>query len=223
MIFCVEDDNSIRDLILYALRGDGFRAEGFPDGSSFRERLREERPELLLLDIMLPGEDGLAILSSLRASHETKDIPVILLTAKNREIDKVRGLDIGADDYVTKPFSILELLARVRAVLRRTTKDSMSAIEWEGLSLDPRTRVFSVDGQEVELTFKEFELMHYFLENRGIVLSRDRIMSAVWGFDYHGESRTVDVHIGFLRGKLGDRARMIQTIRNVGYKLGEYR
>ena len=217
-IFCVEDDKSIRDLIVYALSNEGFEVKGFEDFKSMKKGLEEETPDLFLLDIMLPGEDGLFILDWLR-HNSYKDLPVVMLTAKDHEIDKVKGLDLGADDYITKPFSILELCARVRAILRRVSQDDSTIIEANGIRIDKISRRVYVDDREIELTYKEFELLAYLVQNKGIVLSRDKIMSEIWGFDFEGESRTVDVHIAFLRQKLGKKGQYIKTIRNVGYKM----
>lgn len=217
-IFCVEDDKSIRDLIIYALSNEGFEVKGFEDFKSMKKGLEGETPDLFLLDIMLPGEDGLFILDWLR-HNSYKDTPAIMLTAKDHEIDKVKGLDLGADDYITKPFSILELCARVRAILRRVSQDDSTIIEAKGIRIDKISRRVYVDDREIELTYKEFELLAYLVQNKGIVLSRDKIMSEIWGFDFEGESRTVDVHIAFLRQKLGKKGQYIKTIRNVGYKM----
>lgn len=217
-IFCVEDDKSIRDLIVYALSNEGFEVKGFEDFKSMKKGLEGETPDLFLLDIMLPGEDGLFILDWLR-HNSYKDTPAIMLTAKDHEIDKVKGLDLGADDYITKPFSILELCARVRAILRRVSQDDSTIIEANGIRIDKISRRVYVDDKEIELTYKEFELLAYLVQNKGIVLSRDKIMSEIWGFDFEGESRTVDVHIAFLRQKLGKKGQYIKTIRNVGYKM----
>ena len=217
-IFCVEDDKSIRDLIVYALSNEGFEVKGFEDFKSMKKGLEGETPDLFLLDIMLPGEDGLFILDWLR-HNSYKDLPVVMLTAKDHEIDKVKGLDLGADDYITKPFSILELCARVRAILRRVSQDDSTIIEAAGIRIDKISRRVYVDDREIELTYKEFELLAYLVQNKGIVLSRDKIMSEIWGFDFEGESRTVDVHIAFLRQKLGKKGQYIKTIRNVGYKM----
>ena len=217
-IFCVEDDKSIRDLIVYALSNEGFEVKGFEDFKSMKKGLEGETPDLFLLDIMLPGEDGLFILDWLM-HNSYKDLPVVMLTAKDHEIDKVKGLDLGADDYITKPFSILELCARVRAILRRVSQDDSTIIEANGIRIDKISRRVYVDDREIELTYKEFELLAYLVQNKGIVLSRDKIMSEIWGFDFEGESRTVDVHIAFLRQKLGKKGQYIKTIRNVGYKM----
>lgn len=219
-IFCVEDDANIRELVVYALHASGFAAEGFDCTAGLYERLEKELPSLLLLDVMLPGEDGITALKNLRQNARTADLPVILLTAKNAEYDKVSGLDSGADDYVTKPFGVMELISRVKAVLRRVEKAAPEdAIRLGPIQLDSRRRAVSVDGEEVSLTFKEFELLHYLMQNPELVLSREKIMAAVWGFDFEGESRTVDMHIKTLRRKLGAAGAQIGTVRGVGYKI----
>ena len=219
-IFCVEDDSNIRELVVYALRTGGFAAEGFDCAQALYARLAQECPALVLLDVMLPGEDGVSILKNLRRNPRTKSLPIILLTARSAEYDKVLGLDSGADDYVTKPFGVMELLSRVKAVLRRTGADAVGeGLSLGALTLDVGRRIVAVDGALVTLTFKEFELLHYLMQNLGLVLSRDKIMAAVWGFDFEGESRTVDMHIKTLRRKLGDAGSLIATVRGVGYKL----
>lgn len=221
MIYIVEDDESIRELVLYALKNEGYSGKGCRDFEEFKAALDEDTPALVLLDIMLPGKDGISILKWMREG-KYKDVPVIMLTAKSAEIDKVRGLDLGADDYVTKPFSVLELMARIRARIRRgNDADSMNEITIKDLTIIPEKRRVNVDGKDVSLGFKEYELLYYLAQNKGIVLSRDKIMDAVWGYDYLGESRTVDVHIAFLRQKLGKSGSMIKTVRNVGYILEE--
>lgn len=221
MIYIVEDDESIRELVLYALNNEGYSGKGCRDFEEFKAALEEDSPSLVLLDIMLPGKDGISILKWMREG-KYKEVPVIMLTAKSAEIDKVRGLDLGADDYVTKPFSVLELMARIRARIRRgNDADSMNEITIKDLTIIPEKRRVNVDGKDVSLGFKEYELLYYLAQNKGIVLSRDKIMDAVWGYDYLGESRTVDVHIAFLRQKLGKSGVMIKTVRNVGYILEE--
>lgn len=221
-VFIVEDDENIRELVCYALESGGYKAEGFPDAKAFYARLDEEMPNLVLLDIMLEGEDGYRILKTIRGQQRTHELPVILLTAKTEEMDKVRGLDMGADDYVTKPFSVLELLSRVKAVLRRAPQpDSGKVLRFKNLVLDPKRREVYLDDEEISLTYKEFEMLRLFLENEEMVLSRNKLMNDVWGTDYLGESRTVDVHVRTLRQKLGDMAKHLQTVRNVGYKWGE--
>lgn len=221
MIYIVEDDESIRELVLYALKNEGYSGKGCRDFEEFKAALDEDTPALVLLDIMLPGKDGISILKWMREG-KYKEVPVIMLTAKSAEIDKVRGLDLGADDYVTKPFSVLELMARIRARIRRgNDADSMNEITIKDLTIIPEKRRVNVDSKDVSLGFKEYELLYYLAQNKGIVLSRDKIMDAVWGYDYLGESRTVDVHIAFLRQKLGKSGVMIKTVRNVGYILEE--
>lgn len=220
-VYCVEDDESIRQLIVYALENGGFEAEGFEDGGEFFSRVYSSIPDLVLLDIMLPGEDGLKILERLKSDSALKDIPVIMLTAKTSEFDKVKGLDMGADDYISKPFGIMELISRVKAVLRRTNTPSPSNIlTLNDISMDYEKRIITSDGKTINLTYKEFELLYYLLKNQDIVLTREMIMNQVWGFDFEGETRTVDVHIATLRQKLGEQGQLIQTIRNVGYKVG---
>ncbi|MBQ8263811.1 MAG: response regulator transcription factor [Oscillospiraceae bacterium] len=222
MIFLLEDDESIRKLVVYALESSGFEARGFERPSLFWKAINEECPELVLLDIMLPEEDGLSVLKKLRSVAMTRDIPVIMLTARNTEYDKVIGLDNGADDFVTKPFGMLELVARVKALLRRSVKDSKStAYTFDRLCVYPDKRSVSVDGKNVELTYKEFELLCALLEHPGRVMTRDAIMDRVWGSEFDGENRTVDVHIRTLRSKLGAAGDCVKTVRGVGYKIGE--
>jgi len=220
-IFIVEDDESIREIVIYALKSAGFEATGFETGEEFLTALDTELPSLVLLDIMLPEDDGLTILKRLRNTPKTKQLPVILLTAKNSEYDKVKGLDMGADDYISKPFGVMELISRVNAVLRRSGTEQTGIIEVSGLMLDYARREVRSGGETVTLTFKEYELLHCLMLNAGLVLSRDKIMESVWGYDFEGESRTVDMHIKTLRQKLGDSRKLITTVRNVGYKLGE--
>ena len=219
-IFIVEDDDNIRDMVLYALSSADFGAEGFADGESFWSSVEQAMPSLLLLDIMLPGEDGITILKRLKQSPKHKSLPVIMLTAKGAEYDRIKGLDLGADDYITKPFSVLEVISRVRAVLRRCgDSGNIPILEIGKISLNADKRNVLTDGKEVELTYKEFELLHYLMVNNGIVLTRDKLLEEVWGFDYNGESRTVDMHIRSLRQKLGNSSDVIKTVRNVGYKI----
>lgn len=224
-IFIVEDDKNIRDLIAYALKSSDYEAQGFEGGDSLYKALENESPDLFILDIMLDGDDGYTILEKIRSRARTKDIPVIMLTAKTGEYDKVRGLDMGADDYVTKPFGVMELISRVRAVLRRARPYKVTEDEYKftykDLVLDTAKRSVSLEGEAVDLSYKEFELLRYLMENEDRVLTRDEIMSEVWGFDYRGETRTVDVHIRSLRQKLGPHRDYIKTIRNVGYKIGD--
>ena len=210
IIYVVEDDTDIRELESYALKNSGYDIVQFDSGKEVFDSCLEKQPSMILLDIMLPDEDGLSILKKLRANDKTKNIPVILVTAKSTELDTVKGLDMGADDYIAKPFGVMELVSRVKALLRRTEKQQQ-----------PSDHVVTVDEKPTELTFKEYELLKFLIMNKGIVLTREKIMNKVWGFEYEGESRTVDMHIKTLRQKLGESGSVIKTIRNVGYKLGE--
>ena len=222
-IYCVEDDESIRQLIVYALSNSGYEAEGFDSGDDFFSKIHKSIPDLIILDIMLAGEDGLEILEKLKSSPKLKDIPVIMLTAKTTEFDKVKGLDMGADDYMTKPFGVMELISRVKSVLRRSNRSSYStsnSLSFNGIDILYEKRIARVEEEIIPLTYKEFELLYYLLKNQDIVLTREMLMNQVWGFDFEGESRTVDVHIATLRQKLGEKGKLIQTIRNVGYRLG---
>ena len=223
MIYLVEDDDSIRELVLYTLHTTGFEAEGFRNAADFWQALEKELPQLVLLDIMLPDEDGLHILKRLRAGAETADLPVMMLTAKSSEYDRVVGLDSGADDYMPKPFGMMELVSRVRALLRRAAKPAAEdkLFTAGSLAVDVKRRAVTVDGEPVILTYKEFELLCYLLENRGVVLSRDQILTKIWDYNYSGEPRTVDVHIRTLRQKLGDAGALIETVRGVGYRLAQ--
>lgn len=223
MIYLVEDDDSIRELVLYTLHTIGFEAEGFRNAADFWQALEKELPQLVLLDIMLPDEDGLHILKRLRAGAETADLPVMMLTAKSSEYDRVVGLDSGADDYMPKPFGMMELVSRVRALLRRAAKPAAEdkLFTAGSLAVDVKRRAVTVDGEPVILTYKEFELLCYLLENRGVVLSRDQILTKIWDYNYSGETRTVDVHIRTLRQKLGDAGALIETVRGVGYRLAQ--
>ena len=222
MIYCVEDERNIRELLVYTLGTTGFEAKGIRDGKELRKALKEEIPQLILLDIMLPGEDGYSILEKLKSNQETRDISVIMVTAKEAEYDKVRALDSGADDYITKPFGMMEFIARVKAVLRRAAKQAgKKEYTYKGLTIHvDRHQVFDRE-RAVELTLKEFELLRYLMENQGIVLSRDQILEKIWGYEYAGETRTVDVHIRTLRQKLGDSGFLIETVRGVGYRIGD--
>ena len=221
MIYCVEDDSNIRDLVVYTLGSTGRKACGFEDGKAFIEALAFERPELVLLDIMLPGEDGLTILKKLKASTKTREIPVIMLTAKGSEYDKVIGLDSGADDYIAKPFGMMELVSRIKAVLRRTQKNQKDTIyRVENLELDIEKHKVKVDGEDVALTLKEFEMLEKLVKNQHIVMTRDKLLEEIWGYDFDGETRTVDVHVRTLRQKLGSAGELIETVRGVGYRLG---
>lgn len=221
MIFCVEDDDNIRELVIYTLETTGLKARGFADGAAFMEALAFDTPELILLDIMLPGDDGMELLKKLKSSSKTKGIPVIMVTAKGTEYDKVIGLDSGADDYVTKPFGMMELVSRIKAVLRRSGKvEDRIDMELSGVRMDIKKHEVTVDGKQVALTLKEFELLEKLMRNQGIVLTRDQLLTEIWGYDFDGETRTVDVHIRTLRQKLGERGEIIQTVRGVGYRVG---
>ena len=221
-IYYVEDDTSIRELVLYALKTAEFQVMGFENAASFYKRMKEQQPDLILLDIMLPDEDGVSILKKLKSRPDTENIPVIMMTAKSSEYDKVLGLDSGADDYITKPFGVMELISRVKAVIRRSDRSKGSAgevLKIGELVLDEQKHEVYARGQEVSLTFKEFELLSYLMKNRGLVLYRDKILNTIWNYEYEGESRTVDVHIGSLRQKLGTCGDFIKTIRGIGYKI----
>ncbi|MBE5909846.1 response regulator transcription factor [Pseudobutyrivibrio sp.] len=218
LIYIVEDDENIREIEEFALRNAGFAVESFPNAADFFYCLEEKLPDLVLLDVMLPDESGNDIVKNLRASEITASIPVIMVTAKTAELDLAKGLENGADDYIKKPFSIVELISRVKALLRRTGGDSQQVIRIDELILDDRKHIVTVDGEAVDLTFKEYELLKYLLMNRDIVLGRAQIMDKIWGMDYEPESRTLDMHIKSLRGKLGDYGNRIITVRNVGYK-----
>ena len=221
-IYYVEDDTSIRELVLYALKTAEFQVMGFENAASFYKRMKEQQPDLILLDIMLPDEDGVSILKKLKSRPDTENIPVIMMTAKSSEYDKVLGLDSGADDYITKPFGVMELISRVKAVIRRSDRSKGSAgevLKIGELVLDEQKHEVYARGQEVSLTFKEFELLSYLMKNRGLVLSSDKILNTIWNYEYEGESRTVDVHIGSLRQKLGTCGDFIKTIRGIGYKI----
>jgi len=221
-ISVVEDDEDIREIVVYALLSAGFEAFGYETGEEFLTALDAGLPSLVLLDIMLPEMDGLTILKRLRSMPKAKKLPVIMLTAKNSEYDKVKGLDFGADDYISKPFGVMELIARVNAVLRRGGTEEISKnLEISGLMLDHARRDVSIGGVSIKLTYKEYELLHCMMLNAGIVLSREKLLESVWGYDFEGESRTVDMHIKTLRQKLGTSGKLIKTVRNVGYKLGE--
>lgn len=220
MIFCVEDDDSIRDLMIYTLHSAGFEAEGFPDGAGLLDALQTETPQLIMLDIMLPGEDGISVLKKLRHQPSTADIPVIMATAKGTEYDKVMGLDLGADDYLAKPFGMMEMVSRIRAVLRRTApRDTDPLLRIGRLELNPSTYTVFAGENRIQLTLKEYKLLRTFMENPGRVYTRDRLLEIVWGLDFTGETRTVDVHIGTLRTKLGECGDYIETVRGVGYRM----
>ena len=220
MIWCVEDDASIRDIEVYTLRSVGFEARGFSDGAAFWDALRAERPELVVLDVMLPGIDGIELLSRMRASDALRDIPVIMATAKGTEYDKIHGLDLGADYYLAKPFGVMELVSCVKAVLRRCRPDKAAhMLRSGGLVVDLDAHTVTVDGARVALTYKEFELLRLFLSHPGMAFTRDQLFQEVWGMDFCGETRTVDMHIRTLRQKLGPYGRRIETVRNVGYRM----
>lgn len=224
MIYCVEDDAGIRELVVYTLQNTGMEARGFSDGAALTAALRGAKPDLILLDIMLPGEDGISILRRLRSLPDTAAIPVILLTAKNTEYDKVIGLDSGADDYIAKPFGMMELVARIRAVLRRSQDKLLSAdshpLTAGAISIDERAHTVCVSGRDVQLTLKEYQLLVLLMKNQGAVLTRDVLLENIWGYGSESETRTVDVHIRTLRQKLGDSGTLIETVRGVGYRMG---
>ena len=220
MIWCVDDDNTIRDIEVYTLTQTGFEAKGFADGISMLEALKTEKPELIVLDIMLPGKDGVEILKEIKSNPETRKIPVIMATAKGTEMDRIQGLDTGADDYLVKPFGVMEMVSRINAVLRRCEPDEKEEVLSIGeITLSDKEHLVTVNGEKVVLTFKEFEILKLFMSNPGIVFSRDKLLSEVWGIDYLGESRTVDMHIKTLRQKLGDAGALIETVIGVGYKM----
>lgn len=222
MIYCVEDEKNIRELLVYTLETTGFSARGMADAKELYSVLKKELPSLILLDIMLPGEDGYSILSRLKSSPETKNIPVIMVTAKEAEFDKVKGLEAGADDYITKPFGMMEFVARVKAVLRRCgRKEENRELHCGSLKVFIGRHEVQLEGEKVELTRKEFELLQYLMENKGLVMSRNQILCHVWGYDFDGETRTVDVHVRTLRQKLGEAGNMVETVRGVGYRIGE--
>ena len=218
MILCVEDDASIRDIEVYTLNSTGFEAKGVADGDAFRAALREQKPELVLLDVMLPGEDGVSLLQFLKSSPETAEIPVIMATAKGMEYDKIQSLDLGADDYLVKPFGMMEMVSRVKAVLRRCRPAPVQHIlKSDGLTVNLDEHTVTADSERVQLTYKEFELLKLLFSRRGVALTRDEILQAVWDYDYTGETRTVDMHVKALRQKLGED--IITTVRGVGYKM----
>ena len=220
MIWCVDDDSTIRDIEVYTLEQTGFEARGFADGISMLHALKTEVPELIILDIMMPETDGLEVLSKIRTDAAYKDIPVIMATAKGTEMDKIGGLNSGADDYLVKPFGVMEMVARVKAVLRRTAKEDVSSDITVGkITLKENEHKVIADGEKVELTHKEFEMLKLFMQNPNMVFSRDKLMSEIWGMDYIGETRTVDMHIKTLRHKLGNTGGQIKTVIGVGYRL----
>lgn len=220
MIFCVEDDSAVRDLMIYTLNATGFEAMGFEDGKTFWEAIEEQKPELILLDIMLPGEDGISILKRLRSYSGTFDIPVIMTTAKGTEFDKVTGLDLGADDYLAKPFGMMEMISRIKAVLRRVNKKTdLQTLRVGSLELNQSEHTVFADGESIELTLKEYDMLSLFMNNLGKVFTRNQLLERIWELDYTGETRTVDVHIGTLRTKLGKCGEYIKTVRGVGYRM----
>ena len=224
MIYCVEDDDNIRELVIYTLETTGLKAKGFADGAAFMEALAFDTPELVLLDIMLPGDDGMVLLKKLKSSSKTKDIPVIMVTAKGSEYDKVMGLDSGADDYVTKPFGMMELVSRIKAVLRRTQKDTQDpqdVIVLGDIEMNTKKHEVIADGEVVTLTLKEYELLKRLMKNPNIVMTRDCLLEDIWGYDFDGETRTVDVHVRTLRQTLGKSGEKIETVRGVGYRMSE--
>lgn len=223
MIYYVEDEKNIRELVEYALLANGFEIRCFADGVSFWQGLREEKnPELILLDIMLPGENGMEILHRLKENAATKDIPVIMITAKGSEYDKVLGLDSGADDYIAKPFGMMELVSRIKAVLRRTKKEEVDTdLSYQDIRICNASHKVFVRDEEVELTKKEYNLLSYLIRNQGVVLTRDQLLNSIWGYDFDGETRTVDVHVRSLRQKLGNAGDCVTTVRGIGYRIGE--
>ena len=218
MIWCVEDDASIRDIEVYALNSTGLAAEGFADGAAFWQALQRTQPELVVLDVMLPEIDGIELLRRMKADAALRDIPVIMATAKGAEYDKILGLDLGADDYLTKPFGVMELVSRVKAVLRRCRPQPVAVLRCGGLVVDEQEHTVTADGVRVVLTYKEYQLLRLFLSHPGTAFTRDQLMEQVWGMDFYGESRTVDMHIRTLRQKLGAYGEHIETVRSVGYR-----
>ena len=218
MIWCVEDDASIRDIEVYALNSTGFEAEGFADGAAFWAALEKERPELVVLDVMLPEIDGIQLLRRMKTDAALREIPVIMATAKGAEYDKIQGLDLGADDYLAKPFGVMELVSRVKAVLRRCRPQPVAVLRCGGLVVDEQEHTVTADGVRVVLTYKEYQLLRLFLSHPGTAFTRDQLMEQVWGMDFYGESRTVDMHIRTLRQKIGPYGGCIETVRSVGYR-----
>ena len=220
MIWCVDDDNTIRDIEVYTLTQTGFKAKGFSDGASVLEALKSEKPELIVLDIMMPGKDGREVLKEIRNSPATRKIPVIMATAKGTEMDKIQSLDTGADDYLVKPFGMMEMVSRIKAVMRRCNAEKKEEMVSVGeITLSDKKHLVTVNGENISLTFKEFEMLKLFMQNPGIVFSRNTLLSEVWGVDYLGETRTVDMHIKTLRKKLGDSGKRIETVIGVGYRM----
>ena len=220
MIWCVEDDASIRDIEVYALQSTGYEAKGFEDGTSFLKELKNQKPELVVLDVMLPGIDGIALLQKMKEDPETREIPVVMATAKGAEYDKIQGLDMGADYYLTKPFGVMEFVSCVKAVLRRCQPRQVEhLLKTGGLIVNIDEHTVTIDGERITLTYKEFELLRLFLSHPGMAFTRDQLFNEVWGMDYCGDTRTVDMHIRTLRQKLKDYGELIETVRNVGYRL----
>ena len=218
MIYLVEDDESIRELVVYTLKSQGMEAKGFERPSQFWKELDKEIPSLILLDVMLPEEDGISILKKLRTRPDTRKLPIIMLTAKGEEQDELHGFDLGVDEYISKPFSPKILVARVGAVLKRSNQIKSSKLECGGIVIDKAAHQVTIDGKEIELSFKEFELLTYFMENRGLALSREKILNNVWNYDYFGDARTIDTHVKKLRSKMGEKGEYIHTIWGMGYK-----
>ena len=222
LIYILEDDNRVRELEAYALQGNGFEAKGFEEPKTFYNALNTQKPDLIIIDVMLPGEDGVSITKKLRASSEFKRIPIVMVTAKDSEIDAIKGLDGGADDYITKPFSVMIFISRVKAVLRRVYEsDERRDYTYKTITVDDKKHKVYSNGNEVELTFKEYEILKYLLRNKGIAVTREQLLNKIWGYDSESETRTVDSHILTLRKKLGESGSLIETIRHVGYKLGD--
>lgn len=218
MIYCVEDDKSIREIEMYTLQSTGFETKGFEDGHSFFEELKEKKPDLILLDAMLPDEDGISILTKLKKNPDTNDIPVIIASAKGEEYDKIKGLDTGADDYLAKPFGMMEMISRIKAVLRRSIHAVSSNLTSGNIEMDLNSHIVKVNGEQVDLTLKEYELLKLFISHPGIVYSREALLNKIWEVEYYGETRTVDVHIRTLRSKLMEEGNRITTVRGVGYR-----
>jgi two-component system alkaline phosphatase synthesis response regulator PhoP len=218
MIYCVEDDKSIREIEMYTLQSTGFETKGFEDGHSFFEELKEKKPNLILLDVMLPDEDGISILTKLKKNPDTNDIPVIIASAKGEEYDKIKGLDTGADDYLAKPFGMMEMISRIKAVLRRSIHAVSSNLTSGNIEMDLNSHIVKVNGEQVDLTLKEYELLKLFISHPGIVYSREALLNKIWEVEYYGETRTVDVHIRTLRSKLKEEGNRITTVRGVGYR-----
>lgn len=218
MIYCVEDDKSIREIEMYTLQSTGFETKGFEDGHSFFEKLKEEKPDLILLDVMLPDEDGISILTKLKKNPDTSDIPVIIASAKGEEYDKIKGLDTGADDYLAKPFGMMEMISRIKAVLRRSIHAVSSNLTSGNIEMDLNSHIVKVNGEQVDLTLKEYELLKLFISHPGIVYSREALLNKIWEVEYYGETRTVDVHIRTLRSKLKEEGNRITTVHGVGYR-----